>query len=169
MNSITTESDKSPPEAEAAPLVFWPKLSVAEQAFVTAYVESSYSLREAAESLKMSHGAAAKMLKSQGVRGAIFEVQSELNDLDFLNEKWVKAQLLKLFPMVMGEEPAAFVTNQGEEVAACKFYPDIAMKILDYVAPKKQAPVVIQHDKDAPLIMKLVADTNDLLSKIQQK
>lgn len=146
MSSIAMEKEESslPPatvsqEAVPAPLKCWLALSVSEQAFVAAYVENGYSLAATSEALAVPTSLLQKILNKPDVRRAITEVQAELDSIDFLNEKWVKTQLLRLFPKVMGEEAIPFVNNFGEEVTARKFYPDIAMRVLEYVAPKTVA------------------------------
>ena len=119
-------------------LIYWPELSVREQAIVAAYVENAYSVGEASEALQCGRGEVAALLRKPNVRRAVAEVQQELDGIDYLNEKWVKAQLLRLYPMVIGDEPVPVVTNTGEQVSVNKFYPDIAMRVIEYVAPKAQ-------------------------------
>lgn len=143
MNSIATAKKESPLAAEQATLTHWQGLSVEEKAFVAAYIDGGYSVAAAADSLGTTPYVANKHLNKVSVRRAITEVQEQLDSIDFLNEKWVKTQLLKLFPKVMGEEPVAIVDNTGCEVQARKFYPDIAMRVIEYVAPKKAASVNI--------------------------
>jgi hypothetical protein len=123
-------------------LTYWPALSVNEKAVVAAYIENSYSVKETAAALRHGSGEISRMLKSPLVRKAIGEVQRELDGIDFLNERWVKAQLLRLYPMVIGDEPVPTVLNTGEEVEVRKFYPDIAMRVIEYVAPKAQKSTV---------------------------
>lgn len=118
--------------------VAWPKLSSREQAFVIAYIDNAYSLADASVCLKISTSECKEMFALSSVKRAIAEVQSELDDIDFLNEKWVKAQLLKLFPMVMGEEDVPMVDSQGDQIERRKFHPDIAMRIIEYVVPKNK-------------------------------
>ena len=136
------------PVVESETLTHWQSLSVDEKAFVAAYLENGYSVAAAAETLGTTSHAANKYLNRSPVRRAITEVQESLDSIDFLNEKWVKTQLLKLFPKVMGEETVALIDNTGVEVQAKKFYPDIAMRVIEYVAPKKAASVQIDiHGK----------------------
>lgn len=78
------------------------------------------------------------MLRKVTIRRAIGEVQHELDGIDFLNEKWVKAQLLRLYPMVLGDEPVPYITASGEEAEGRKFDAGAAMRIIEYVAPKAQ-------------------------------
>jgi phage terminase small subunit len=125
--------------------VHWPLLSVNEQAFVAAYVTNAYSVKSAAEVTGIAQVTCKQMLGKTDVRKAIAELQSELDEIDFLNEKWVKSQLLNLFPKVMGEEAIPSVDNEGSQVEIRKFYPEIAFKILEYVAPKKK-----ESEDDAP-------------------
>ena len=132
----TTKTETLP--TTRAELIYWPKLQPAEQAFVAAYVENAYSLPEACRALKISQGAGAGMLRKVTIRRAIGEVQHELDGIDWLNEKWVKAQLLRLFPMVMGDEPVPYITASGEEAEGRKFDAGAAMRIIEYVAPKAQ-------------------------------
>jgi hypothetical protein len=119
-------------------LIYWPALSVNEKAFVAAYVENAYSIAGACEALNMNRGDASRMLRNVTIRKAISEVQSELDGIDWLNEKWVKAQLLRIFPIAMGDEPAPTVLNTGEEVSVRKYDGNLAMKIVEYVVPKTQ-------------------------------
>lgn len=128
--------------ADQQTLIYWPALRPDEQAFVAAYVENSYSLSLACEELRLNKGVGSQLLKKVEIRRAVSEVQVILDGIDFLNEKWVKAQLLRIFPMAMGDEPVAMVTQSGEEMEARKFYPDIAMRIVEYVAPKTQKAAV---------------------------
>jgi hypothetical protein len=142
MDSISTEK-RSLGQTALEPvghqtLIYWPELSVKEQAIVAAYVENAYSVAGASEALQCGRGEVAALLRKPNVRRAVAEVQAELDGIDFLNERWVKAQLLRLYPMVIGDEPVPVVTNTGEEVDARKFYPDIAMRVIEYVAPKAQ-------------------------------
>ncbi len=123
-------------------MIHWPALLPDEQAFVAAYVENSYSLLLACGALGKSKVEGERLLKKVGIRRAVAEVQHELDGIDFLNEKWVKAQLLRLFPMVMGDEAVPMVTAMGEEMEVKKFSPDIAMRIIEYVAPKAHKPAV---------------------------
>lgn len=129
-------------EPEQTTLTCWLSLSLAEKAFVTAYIESSYSLQDAAEALQIPRAAAKKYLQASHVRQAISEVQSQLADLDFLNEKYVRAQLLKLYPKFIGEENVPFITNTGEQGEGRKFFPEAALKVLEYIAPKKTTPSI---------------------------
>lgn len=125
---------------------YWLGLSVAEKAFVAAYIENSYSVADAAHALKRRTDDCRALLSRTEVRKAIAEVQEELDNIDFLNEKWVRAQLLKLYPKVIGEDPVPFVTNTGEEMEVRKFMPDIAMKIIEYVVPKNKDEVKDEGD-----------------------
>lgn len=130
------------PTAGKRILTYWPVLSDDEKAFAIAYIDNAYSLAGAARTLGITRTSCDQMFRNQAVKRAISEVQDALDGIDFLNEKWVKAQLLRIFPMAMGDEPVPMVTNTGEEVVACKFYPDIAMRVIEYVAPKKTSPTV---------------------------
>lgn len=118
-------------------LIYWPTLSTDEQAFVAAYVENSYSVKLTADALGWGSARCSALLKRPHVRRAVKEVQESIGEIDFLNESWVKAQLLRLMPMVMGDEPVPMVTSQGDQVEMCTFKPEIAMRIVEYVAPKK--------------------------------
>lgn len=120
----------------------WSNLSLSEQAFVAAYVENSYSLKDAAEALGCVVASARKFLSKPLVKAAITEVQGQLADIDFLNEKYVRAQLLKLYPKFIGEEDVPFITNTGEQGEGRKFFPEAALKVLEYIAPKKVTPSV---------------------------
>jgi hypothetical protein len=139
VNSITVENTEQCPEAAPGKPTVWQSLSVAEQAFAAAYVENGYSLAEVSGTLSITLPEARKMLNRPDVRRAITEVQNDVDSIDFLNEKWVKTQLLKLFPKVMGEEAVPLVNSEGEEYEGRKFYPDISMRILEYVHPKTTA------------------------------
>ena len=132
----------SAPEAEQTTLTCWLGLSLAEKAFVTAYIENSYSLRDAAAELAITPNAAGKYLQQPRIKSAVAEVQSQLSDIDFLNEKYVRAQLLKLYPKFIGEEDVPFITNTGEQGEGRKFYPEAALKVLEYIAPKKVTPAI---------------------------
>lgn len=123
---------------QEATLTYFPALALDEKAFVAAYVENAYSLPEACAALKMSQTVAGKMLRNVTIRRAISEVQQELDGIDFLNTAWVKAQLLKLYPMVIGEEPIPYITSSGEQAEGRKFDAGTAMRIIEYVAPKTQ-------------------------------
>jgi len=129
----------SAPEALPVTLIYWPTLAVAEQAFVAAYVENNYSLAETSRALEIGTHTLQKLLNKPAIRRAITEVQNDIDSLDFMNEKWVKTQLLKLFPKVMGEEAVPVVNALGDEMEVRKFMPDIAMRILEYVHPKTTA------------------------------
>lgn len=109
---------------------------------MTAYLENDYSIASVQSAIGLSFAACKKLLAKPDVKRAIFEVQTQLDDIDFLNEKWVKTQLLRIFPMAMGDEDVPMVTQAGEEIMAKKFYPDIAMRVLEYVAPKTQKSTV---------------------------
>ena len=135
-----TSGDSS--EQEGKSLRHWRSLDEKGKAFAACYVEGGYSLLHCCDELALSMFEAKKTLNNPAVRNAITEVQSQLGNLDFLNEKWVKEQLLRIFPKVMGEEDVPFITNTGEQGEGRKFYPDIAMKILEHVAPKKTTPTV---------------------------
>ena len=129
-------------EPEKATLTCWSGLSAPEKAFVAAYLENSYSVRDAAADLQISAPAARKHLQNPDVLRAVSEVQSQLSDIDFLNEKYVRAQLLKLYPKFIGEEDVPFITNTGEQGEGRKFFPEAALKVLEYIAPKKTQPAV---------------------------
>ena len=140
MNSpVLANVPTSAPEALPVTLIYWPTLAVAEQAFVAAYVENNYSLAETSRALEIGTHTLQKLLNKPVIRRAISEVQNDIDSLDFMNEKWVKAQLLKLFPKVMGEEAVPVVNALGDEMEVRKFMPDIAMRILEYVHPKTTA------------------------------
>lgn len=114
-----------------------------ERAFVMAYVEAGYSLAKTIESLKITPGQGNKFLARTDIRRAVMEVQNDIDSIDFLNEKWVKAQILRLFPMVMGDEETPALDSRGEQVFVRQFSPSVAMKILEYVAPKKASGVSV--------------------------
>ena len=146
MNSLVSGSPTTPLAIPPTPdqnLIYWPALQTDEKAFVAAYIENAYSLPDACRALKMSPGVGAKMLRNVTIRKAVSEMQSALDGIDFLNEAWVKAQLLRLYPMVIGDEPVPYITNTGEEVEGRKFDAATAMRIIEYVAPKAtKAPAV---------------------------
>ena len=97
---------------------------------------------DACAAVGISNEVGKKWLRTVTIQRAIGEVQHELNGIDFLNEAWVKAQITRLFPMVMGDEEVPFITPAGEEATGRKFDASSAIKILEYVAPKKTAPAV---------------------------
>lgn len=130
------------PEAGQETLIFWSSLSPGKQAFVAAYIENSYSVIDAAGELCIPKAQANEYLRDSAVKRAITEVQSQLSDIDFLNEKYVRAQLLKLYPKFIGEEDVPFITNTGEQGEGRKFFPEAALKVLEYIAPKKVTPTV---------------------------
>lgn len=146
MNSAPTSGESGQldlaQEPEKATLTCWSSLSPAERAFTAAYVQNSYSLRDAAADLQISQAAARKYLQNPDVMRAVTEVQSQLSDIDFLNEKYVRAQLLKLYPKFIGEEDVPFITNTGEQGGGRKFFPEAALKVLEYIAPKKMTPSI---------------------------
>jgi len=142
MNSPVLQSNVPETLTTNQTLIYWPALSVNEKAFVAAYVENAYSLPQACEALKMDRGVANRMLRNVTIRKAIGEVQHELDGIDFLNHAWVKAQLLRLFPMAVGDEPVPYITNTGEQAEGCKYDGNLAMKIIEYVAPKAQKSTV---------------------------
>jgi hypothetical protein len=135
MNHLTTTKKQGESTSLELPQN-WLNLSVEEKAFAVAYVEASYSLAGAAAALSIPVSKCQKMLGSPLVRKAVHEVQSALGEIDFLNEKWVREQLLKLYPKLVGEEAVPLLDNQGMQVEARKFYPEAALKVLEYVAPK---------------------------------
>lgn len=126
------QSDAAPVN-ESPKLKYWPTLSDDGQAFVAAYVESFYSVNEAAKISGLSPAFCRRMLGRADVRRAIYEVQSELDSIDFLNEKWVKAQILRLMPMVMGEEEVSMINNLGDAYEARKFFPEASIGLLKMV------------------------------------
>ena len=130
------ETQESPLDRPPQTQTSWQGLSIDEKAFVAAYLENSYSLSDAAEALGETITALRRLLNRSDIRKAITEVQAEQESITFLNEKWVKTQLLKLYPKVIGEEDVPFVNGNGEETNIKRFYPDIAMRILEYVVPK---------------------------------
>jgi len=143
MDSTLTESPQPLAKtAEDQQLTFWPTLAVAEKAFAVAYIKNSYSLRDACGELGITAAAGKKHLQKSDVSKAIVEVQQDLDNIDYLNERWVKAQLMRLYPMAIGDEPVPIVTNTGEEIMARKFFPEVAMKVIEYIAPKTQRSVV---------------------------
>lgn len=130
------------PEAGRGTLIYWSSLSEKKQAFVAAYIENSYSVVDAAGELCISKGQASEYLRDPAVKQAIAEVQAQLHDINFLNEKYVRAQLLKLYPKFIGEEDVPFITNTGEQGEGRKFFPEAALKVLEYIAPKKVTPSI---------------------------
>lgn len=126
-----------------SPLKYWPTLAPDEQAFVASYVGNGYNMSATATELELPLGLLRKMLSTLPIKKAITEVQEAMGDIDFLNEKWVKTQLLRIFPMVMGDEEVPMVDSTGSQIMARKFVPDVAVKILEYVAPKKQPTIQI--------------------------
>lgn len=156
MNSI--QRAESPAMAQENPtLTYWPTLDAEEQAFVVAYVENTFNLSDASDALALPKGHLQKLLCRLPVKKAIAEMQEAMGDIDFLNEKWVKAQLLRIFPMVMGDESVPMIDSTGAQIMGRKFVPDVAMKVLEYVAPKKQAAVQID-----------IHNTIDLRSAIEE-
>jgi hypothetical protein len=138
MNSVALQKEENALPTTERTLTYWPVLQPDEQAFVAAYIENAYSLPEACAALKMNRTVAGKMLRTVTIRKAIAEVQKEFDNLDFLNEAWVKAQLLRIYPMAVGDEPVPYITSAGEEAEGRKFDGHLAMKIVEYVAPKAQ-------------------------------
>ena len=114
-----------------------------ERSFVICYVESGYNMSATARESGITTDQAKKMMAVPSVRKAILEVQEDIDSIDFLNEKWVKAQILRLFPMVMGDEDTPALDSRGGQVFVKQFSPSVAMKILEYVAPKKASGVSV--------------------------
>jgi hypothetical protein len=114
----------------------WLSLSAEEKAFAVAYVEAGYSLQGASVASGLGLSKCQKMLGSPLVRKAIHEVQSALGEIDFLNEKWVREQLLKIYPKLVGEESIPMMDNMGCQIEGRKFHPEAALRVLEYVAPK---------------------------------
>lgn len=127
----------------AIPRKSFEALSDRERALVMCYVESGYNLSATVRETGISTAQAKKMMAIPNVRKAILEVQEDIDSIDFLNEKWVKAQILRLFPMVMGDEDTPALDSRGEQVFVRQFSPSVAMKILEYVAPKKASGVSV--------------------------
>jgi len=125
-------------ETSATTHVHWQSLTDEEKAFVAAYVSNAYSVKNAAESIGRDAASCKRYLSDTTIRKAIYELQSELDNLDFLNENWVKTQLLHLYPKVIGEEKVPALDSEGMQIEVNKFYPEVAMKILEYIAPKKK-------------------------------
>ena len=140
-------------------LTYWPTLSEQEQAFVAAYVESTYNLREAAREVGLSEGRCRTLLIDPNVKKAVKEVQEAIGGIDFMNEKWVKSQMLRLFPMVMGDEPVPLVDNTGCEIQVRKFNPEMAFKIMEYVAPKNTK---VEHEVKVTQITRRVVRPNEI-------
>lgn len=138
MTQLTPQNTEENPTSLATLLNF-PLLSVEEQAFAVAYVSESYSLLQAASAIKVSPAKCQKMLQKVTIRSAITEIQNTLGDLDFLNERWVKEQLLRLYPKLIGEEDIPMIDNTGAEFHAKKFHAEAALKVLEYISPKQQA------------------------------
>lgn len=114
-----------------------------ERSLVVCYVESGYNLTATVRESGIPSAEAKRMMAVPGVRKAILEVQEDIDSIDFLNEKWAKAQLLRLFPMVMGDEEVPALDSRGGQICVKQFYPAVAMKILEYVAPKKASGVSV--------------------------
>lgn len=114
-------------------LKYWPELSADEQAFVAAYVEGAYSVVKASEFSGLPIVTCRRMVNRADIRRAIYEVQSELDSIDFLNEKWVKAQIMRLLPMVLGEESVPMIDNMGDQYEARKFFPEASIGLLKMV------------------------------------
>lgn len=139
---LSTQTNMQTKEITEQPtLTCWQTLPAIEKAFVSAYVEEGYSIVAASEALDVPEYMLRKMMTKPEVKKAISEVQEALGDMEFLNERWVKSQLLRIFPMVMGECEVPMINAAGEQIQARKFVPEIAMKVLEYVTPKK-APTV---------------------------
>lgn len=143
MSSIATVKEESPLGAAQGTATILSNLSEKERCFVAAYIENGYSVAGTAETLGWSRSVCQKMIDRAEIRRAVSVAQDDVDSIDFMNEKWVKAQLMRLFPKVMGEEEIPFVDNMGVQCSVKKFYPDIAMRVLEYVQPKKAAAVVI--------------------------
>ena len=157
MLSTQQNATKMLPEAEKPTLTYWPTLAADEQAFVASYVGNSYNMTATSEELCLPITYLRKMLSTNAVKKAVTEVQESMGDIDFLNEKWVKTQLLRIFPMVMGDEEVPMVDATGCQIMARKFVPDVAVKILEYVVPKK-----------APTVQIDIHNTIDLRSAVEE-
>lgn len=147
--SLLEPGDKSPK--------YWPTLAVDEQAFVASYVGNAYSLAATSEELELPIAHLRRMLSVPNIKKAVTEVQEAMGDIEWLNEKWVKTQLLRIFPMVMGDEEVPMIDSTGCQIHARKFVPDVAVKILEYVSPKK-----------APMVQIDITNTIDLRSAVEE-
>ena len=114
-----------------------------EKQFVVAYQQSGYSLSRAQELTGMPWKQSRALLNDPKVKKAILEVQEDLDSISILNEKWVNAQLMRLMPMVMGDEDIPIVLANGDQVYRKKAMPDVALKIVEYVRPKAHKPSVM--------------------------
>lgn len=119
--------------ADQAQLINWQSLSSDEQAFVASYIENGYSMVAAAEALELEQAVTKKYWNNKSVRAAIAEVQAELDNIDFLNERWVKAQIIRLMPKVLGEESVPMVDKEGSASLAKKFFPAEAINLIKMV------------------------------------
>lgn len=120
-------------EADQAQLANWQSLSSDEQAFVASYIENGYSMASTAEALELGPAVVKSYWNKKQVRAAIAEVQSELDNIDFLNERWVKAQILRLLPKVLGEEAVPMVDKEGSASLAKKFFPAESINLIKMV------------------------------------
>lgn len=134
-------------------------LSDEGKAFVVAYIESAYSVKESSKKCKLAESTCRKFLSESSVRKAIYELQQELDSFDYLNEKWARAKLVELYPKLVGEEEVPHTTNLGEQIEVKKFFPEIAFKVIEYVAPKADRNKKDEGDEDE-LVQIYIPDNN---------
>jgi hypothetical protein len=118
-------------------------LSESEKALVTTFVDCGYSVAETAGELGVDAVIVRQALNRPAVKQAVLEVQEQIGDIDYVNEKWFRAQVTKMIPKLLGEEEVPIVTAQGERVTAYKFFPDIALKAMEMLVPRKTTPGVV--------------------------
>lgn len=118
---------------EQVNLINWQSLSSDEQAFVAAYISCGYSTRNTATELEIEHKLCVDMLNKKHVRAAVAEVQADLDNIEFLNERWVRSQIMRLLPKVLGEEAVPQVDKDGCEIMVRKFFPDVSLNVIKLV------------------------------------
>ncbi len=121
----------------------WSAFPPEKLAFAIAYVENNYSHVKTADALGLTYRDAYRLEREPLVLACVQDLQSQIEGIDVLNEKWVDAKIREMMPMVMGEIDVPMVDmKSGEQFTAKKFMPEIAARLLELKSPSKNSAKV---------------------------
>lgn len=143
--------------SEGSSILVEAPLTDKERAFAIEYITNGFNQSKAAKKVGLNSGR--KALSNPSVAKFIANLQNEYLAEAIVTKNTISGMLDRLEDIAMGDEQAYMVDALGEAVLVNKFYPDLAVKILDRKA--KLHGIIKDDDNKSPVNIQI--NVGDLL------
>lgn len=143
----------------------WPDLEPVEKAFAYNYI-IHYDHRKAANDVGLNPGSGLNIRRKPLVSAFISFLQDKEITSSLVTKDFVDTQHLRLFEIATGQVAVPHITARGLQFTAPKFYPDLAIRVLNEMArlndllPDQKVSVKMSSDPESISDEELLAIIN---------